>query len=127
MLSVRQAASELGVSQARVRALLAKGQIKGEKLGRVWAVDGESLASWKAQRHRAGRPPVARSDTYVQTLPSVEEAHRLYQACRSLLAGCYSSDFLDGAQSQEEELFWVSVSDFFLARRQEELVKEGAY
>lgn len=127
MLSVRQAAAELGVSQSRVRTLLAKGQIKGEKLGRVWAVDGESLSSWKARQHKAGRPTAAQSDTYVQTLPSMEEAHRLYQACRSLLTGCYSSDFLDGAQSQEEELFWVSVSDFFLARRQEELVKEGAY
>jgi excisionase family DNA binding protein len=36
--SVREAAQQLGISQARVRKLLAEGRIKGRKVSGVWLV-----------------------------------------------------------------------------------------
>jgi excisionase family DNA binding protein len=36
--SVKEAANKMGLSQQHVRALLAKGEIKGKKLARDWVV-----------------------------------------------------------------------------------------
>jgi len=36
--SVREAAKELGISERRVRKLLAEGRIKGKKLDHTWVV-----------------------------------------------------------------------------------------
>ncbi|MFW6105160.1 MAG: helix-turn-helix domain-containing protein [Chloroflexota bacterium] len=38
MWSVKQAAKELGISERRVRKLLAEGRIKGKKLNGFWVV-----------------------------------------------------------------------------------------
>lgn len=38
MWSTKQAASRLGISEQRVRKLLAEGRIKGKKLGGTWVV-----------------------------------------------------------------------------------------
>jgi len=38
MWSVREAAKELGISEQRVRKLLAEGRIKGKKLDGTWVV-----------------------------------------------------------------------------------------
>ena len=38
MWSVKQAASKLGISEQRVRKLLAEGRIKGKKLDGTWVV-----------------------------------------------------------------------------------------
>ena len=38
MYSVKEAAQELGLDTSQVRRLLAKGEIKGVKLGRDWIV-----------------------------------------------------------------------------------------
>ena len=38
MLSVKDAAKELGISDSHCRRLLETGKIKGEKLGRDWVV-----------------------------------------------------------------------------------------
>ena len=38
ILSVQEAAKKLGFSKQHVRYLLAKGQIKGKRLGRDWVV-----------------------------------------------------------------------------------------
>ena len=36
--SVQQAAQAIGISERRVRTLLAEGRIKGQKLGHDWAI-----------------------------------------------------------------------------------------
>jgi len=38
MYSVKEAAGKLGLDPSQVRRLLAKGEIKGKKLGRDWVV-----------------------------------------------------------------------------------------
>lgn len=38
MYSVKEAASKMGLSEQHLRYLLAKGEIKGKKLGRDWVV-----------------------------------------------------------------------------------------
>ncbi len=38
MYSVRESASRLGISDSHCRRLLAKGEIKGKKLGHDWVV-----------------------------------------------------------------------------------------
>lgn len=44
-LSVSEAGAQLGVNDSRVRALLASGQLAGEKLGGRWVVSRESVQS----------------------------------------------------------------------------------
>lgn len=51
-LSVRDAAEALGVTDRRVRQLIADGRIRARRVGHGWLVDGSSLPS---RRHR-GRP-----------------------------------------------------------------------
>lgn len=38
LYTVKEAAKELGISEQRVRRLLAEGRIKGKKLGGTWVV-----------------------------------------------------------------------------------------
>ena len=38
MYSVKEAANKMGLSEQHLRALLAKGEIKGKKLARDWVV-----------------------------------------------------------------------------------------
>ena len=55
MLSTKQAAEYLDVSEARIRQLIANGQIAAEKCGRAWEVDQASLDRYAAQA-KNGRP-----------------------------------------------------------------------
>lgn len=51
------AAAQLGVNQQRVRALLARGDLRGERVGGTWLVDPSSLADHQhARQPAAGRP-----------------------------------------------------------------------
>ncbi len=38
MYSVKEASAELGISERRIRQLLAQGRIEGKRLGRDWVV-----------------------------------------------------------------------------------------
>lgn len=53
LLSVMDAAAQLGVSERRVRAMLQSGVLDGERVGRQWMVDAASLP---ASGRRAGQP-----------------------------------------------------------------------
>jgi excisionase family DNA binding protein len=54
LLTTRQAANELGVTPARIIALITAGRLKAEKIGMQWLVQRADLA---AVRHRKpGRP-----------------------------------------------------------------------
>jgi excisionase family DNA binding protein len=55
LMTVKQVAEELGVTEGRVRQLLSAGRLKGTKLGRDWLIRPRALA---AVRNRpTGRPP----------------------------------------------------------------------
>ena len=59
--SVAEAAQRLGVSERRVRQLLAGGKLRGERIGRDWVVDSDDVERRRRVRRSAGRPwrPVA--------------------------------------------------------------------
>ena len=126
MLSVAQAAELLGVSGARVRAMLAGGQLEGEKIGRAWVVSGASIRRRLAEGSHPGRP-AKRPSGFARECPDVEEAHALYDEAARLLSGCYNAEFLGSARDGDEQAFWVLVSDFFLQRRQRELIDRGVF
>lgn len=54
--SVEEAARELGASPRRVRALLASGSLRGEKIGGVWVVDPASVLLRSERPGAQGRP-----------------------------------------------------------------------
>jgi len=45
LISTREAAQRLGVSQRRILALIAEGRLPAYKLGPAWAIQGEDLAA----------------------------------------------------------------------------------
>lgn len=49
-MSVRDAAAQLAVSEQYVGRLLSDGRLLGERRGRSWAVDGESVAKFRTSR-----------------------------------------------------------------------------
>ena len=126
MLSVHEAAVILGVSDARVRALLKDGGLEGTKIGRTWAVSERSVAKRRREGARPGRP-TKNVRGYERTVPDVDEAHRIYDDAARVLAGCYDAAFLDQARTPEEQAFWIRVADFFLQKRQRELVEEDVF
>jgi excisionase family DNA binding protein len=54
--SVAAAARQLGVSDRRVRQLLAAGKLRGERFGRDWVVDSGDLERHRRANRSAGRP-----------------------------------------------------------------------
>lgn len=56
MLGVAEAAAELGVSERRVRQMLADGVLDGERIGRAWVIDAAQLQSVGRLRPKVGRP-----------------------------------------------------------------------
>jgi excisionase family DNA binding protein len=56
-IAVAEAAARLGVSEPRVRQLLASGDLAGRRLGKVWLVSAESVSKMRQQGSRPpGRP-----------------------------------------------------------------------
>jgi excisionase family DNA binding protein len=56
ILSVVQAAAELGITRRRVNALIAAGRLPAAKVGKYYVVRRADLA--KVKDRRPGRPPV---------------------------------------------------------------------
>src|SRR3954453_6451562 len=55
-IAVKDAAQRLGVSESRIRQLLAAGDLDGHRIGRAWLVDGDDFARLQGQQRRSGRP-----------------------------------------------------------------------
>ena len=127
MLSVKEAAEKLGVSGARVRAMLKSGQIEGHKIGNAWVIAEASIASRIQSGSHPGRPPANQCSVYERPIPDVDEAHRIFDDAKRVLSGCYNATFLDQARSQEEQAFWLRVADFFLQQKQQELIEKGVF
>jgi len=126
MMSVSEAAGKLGVSDARVRALISAGALRATKVGRVWAVAESSVEQRLREGIRSGRPST-HPKPIERLIPDVDEAHWIYEEAKRVLAGCYDADFLKQARTLEERAFWISTADFFLQQKQRELVREGVY
>ena len=124
VLSVREAAKALGVSETRVRALLKAGLLEGEKLGRAWTVSERSVSSRLQSGAKPGRPRKAEADP--RPIPDIEAAHRLYDEAQRVLTGCYDARLLDRARTPEEQAFWIRMADFFLQQRQQKIVGGGS-
>ena len=56
MLSVSEAAKELGLHPGRVRQLVVAGRLAGEKVGGRWLVAEDAVAARRAEQRPAGRP-----------------------------------------------------------------------
>lgn len=56
LLNTSQAAEALGVSERRVRALIAEGKLEAQKVGRDYAIEEAALKAVKTYG-KAGRPP----------------------------------------------------------------------
>ena len=127
MIGVHEAAEQLGVSEARIRALLKAGQLEGKKLGNTWAVSERSVAERLRAGVHPGRPVAAPSPDYARVLPDIDEAHRIYDDASRVLSGGYDAAFLGRARTPEEQAFWIHVADFFLQQKQRALVKAGVF
>ncbi len=138
MLSVAQSAELLNVSPTRVRALIASGLLPAEKAGRAWVLREEDVMQRASLHARPGRPSNGAKGAG-RTNPATAAAadapgegrsaalHDLYLGCREAFRFRPDSALLMGAESPEEAAFYVAVADFFLAQRQRELVRRGAY
>lgn len=126
MLSVSEAASRLGVSNARVRALIAAGVLQATKVGRAWAVAESSVEQRVHDGARPGRPS-SEPKPFVRQMPDADAAHLVYDEAQRVLAGCYDVAFLKQARTPEERAFWIHVADFFVQQKQRELIRDGVF
>lgn len=132
MLSVSQSAQQLGVSPARVRALIKDGLLPAHKNGREWVLREEDVLQRLAARPRSGRPrcnePHSITDGADHTPASVDnEARMLFDTCKRLFDHLPSEAMMSQARTREEASFYMAVADFFLQQRQAELIAQGVY
>lgn len=125
MLSVHETAGMLGVSDARVRRLIADGLLPAVKIGRAWAVREEDALQRLASRPRSGRPKAVAPPEWSDEAKSerAEELRGLFHACKEAFAVRPSAADLLAAETREEAAFYVAVADFFLQQSQAALVR----
>jgi len=58
LLTTTTAASELGITSGRVRAMIAAGRLKAIRAGRDWLIEAKALAG--VRDRKTGRPPKKR-------------------------------------------------------------------
>lgn len=56
LISLRRAATRLGVSRKTVMLLIARGKLKGLKVGRQWRFDPDDVEAYIAQQKAASAP-----------------------------------------------------------------------
>ena len=131
MLSVAESAELLGVSGARVRALISSGNLPAQKAGRAWVLKEEDVMARVAKRPGPGRRPSSKDGESAARLVAGDSAssnwHELYLACKDAFCCCPSSGAMKEARSSEEASFYMAVADFFLQQKQRELIEHGVY
>lgn len=131
MLTVTEAAEQLGVSASRVRALIKAGTLPATKHGRSWMLCEEDVLQRLMDRPRSGRPkrknPESPKEQARRESRQSKRAHKAYELCRELFLHCPSQEMMDGAKTKEEASFYMAVSAFFLQRQQAELIIKGVY
>lgn len=130
MLSVSQSAEILGVTPARVRALIKSGTLTARKNGREWILCEEDVLQRAASRPRSGRPsamaatPASAPHDFGK---EAMQAQRIYRECLQLFQQYPSDAMIEQSESYQEASFYMAVADFFLQQRQAELVAAGVY
>lgn len=130
MLSVSESAQQLNISTARVRALIKSGQLPATKCGRAWVLQEEDVLQRLMKKPKAGRPKAQIEGFQSEQIPLAKKddaAHELYKRCRALFQHVPTEEMMSQAKSSEEADFYMAVSDFFLQRKQAQLVKSGVY
>jgi len=84
-LSVTEAASILGLSPARVRALVGEGLLPGTKVGGRWVVERSVVEARKRRRDPGGRPFSSHNAWAVLVLASGEDVEGIDSSVRSRL------------------------------------------
>ena len=77
-----------------------------------------------------GRPQAVRARrTFrpLQTSKPHAAASELYRACKDHLAACPSAAEIAAIDDPEQAAFRIAVADFFLQRKQSELVRQGVF
>ena len=121
MLSVVESAEILQVTPTRVRALIAQGALPAQKVGRTWTLREEDVMQRAATRPSAGRPRKADVPSPADDSKPHAAASELYRACKDHLAEIAAID------DPEQAAFRIAVADFFLQRKQSELVRQGVF
>lgn len=127
MLSVAESASILNVSPARVRALIAEGSVPAQKVGRSWVLREEDVLQRATSRPRPGRPKHASCTTISDKPTDQSHLHEIYAACKEAFRVRPDAAAIEQAADADEAGFYLAVADFFLQRRQSELVQQGVY
>ena len=112
MLSVVESAEILQVTPTRVRALIAQGALPAQKVGRTWTLREEDVMQRAATRPSAGRPRKA-------DVPSPADDSKPHAAA--------SAAEIAAIDDPEQAAFRIAVADFFLQRKQSELVRQGVF
>lgn len=75
VLTTADAASELGITDARIRQLILSGRLNAVRLGSSWTIDRADLDDFLARQRRPGRPKRPRTDsTTAPTRPARRSA-----------------------------------------------------
>ena len=133
MLSVSQSARELGISPARVRALIKSGKLPAVKNGREWVLQEEDILQRLAERPRAGRPSSDRNSMEEEVATRAarssinSEARAAYDTCRKLFAHMPTAEMMAQARTREEASFYMAATDFFMQQKQMQLVAQGVF
>ena len=122
MLSVVESAEILQVTPTRVRALIAQGALPAQKVGRTWTLREEDVMQRAAGRPRKADVPSPADDSKPHAAAS-----ELYRACKDHLAACPSAAEIAAIDDPEQAAFRIAVADFFLQRKQSELVRQGVF
>jgi excisionase family DNA binding protein len=109
-VSVPEAASILGLSPARVRALVGRGQLPGAKVGGRWLVERAAVEARKRRRGPGGRPFSSRNAWAVLVLASDGDLAEIDPSVRSRLRRALA---LEGLEELGPRLSRRAVSRFF--------------
>ena len=129
MLSTVEAAKLLGVSSIRVRNLIYDGALPAQKVGRSWVLREEDVMERLARHPGPGRPRKnhAPHEGGGDRAPEPTRLHELFSSCKSSLAGSPSATEINAIEDADEAAFRIAVADFFLQRKQAELVQRGVF
>jgi hypothetical protein len=84
-VSIREAATTLGLSPARIRAMVARGQLPAEKIADRWVVERSAVERRRRQEAPRGRRFTPRNAWALLMLASGEDAPQLDPSVRSRL------------------------------------------
>lgn len=124
MLTVKDAASQLKISEVRVRQLIAAGYLEARKVGRSWLIEERDVVDRELSKPRSGRRTETEAPKFQQL--DVNEIKGLYKSCKDNLSACPTVQELCSLDS-EEAAFRVAIHEFFLRQKQAELVRQGVF